>query len=180
MNASGLITDFSKLDLNKLYTYADYLTWRFEQSVELFSGKVFPMSPAPKVKHQRIAVRLTKYIAVFLDQSTCEIFVAPFDVRLYNAHLSALRHEEITTVVQPDLCVICDSQKLDELGGNGAPDWVIEILSEGNSKKEMRIKYELYEAAGVREYWVVDPEHETVHQFVLDEATHKFRVQQIY
>jgi Uma2 family endonuclease len=118
--------------------------------------------------------------AFFKDNLQCQAFAAPFDVRLYNAHLSALRHEEITTVVQPDLCVICDSQKLDELGCNGAPDWVIEILSEGNSKKEMRIKYELYEAAGVREYWVVDPEHETVHQFVLDEATHKFRVQQIY
>jgi Uma2 family endonuclease len=82
-------------------------------------------------------------------------------------------------VIQPDLCVICDVQKLDERGCNGAPDWIIEILSKGNSKREMKIKYELYQKSGVIEYWLVYPEQQAIHQFVLDENG-RYQLKQMY
>lgn len=163
------ITDISQLDLNKVYSYADYLTWRFEQTVELIKGKVWRMSPAPKTKHQRISFVISGMFFNYLKSQPCNAFAAPFDVRLYNKQESINANKDILTVVQPDLCIICDNSKIDELGCNGAPDLIVEILSKGNSKKEMRVKYDLYEESGVREYWIADPERQTVHVFVLNE-----------
>ena len=91
-----------------------------------------------------------------------------FDVRLLNKKLSS-PDKDIFTVVQPDLCVICDEEKLDERGCNGVPDLVIEILSPGNSKKEMGIKFELYEEAGVKEYWIVEPAEKAVFVYYLSD-----------
>ena len=149
-----MITSLDQLDLNKKYTYADYLTWRLKERVELIKGKVFKMSPVPNVRHQRIASFLIRILGNHLEGKKCEVFSAPFDVRL--------KKEDQYTVVQPDLCVICDSNKLDEQGCIGAPDLIIEILSPGNSKKEMQDKFKLYEQAGVLEYWLVDPIREFV------------------
>lgn len=163
------ITDLSQLDLNKTYSYADYLTWQLEQTVELIKGKIFQMSPAPKVKHQQISFNLSLLIGNYLKGKDCKAFAAPFDVRLYNKKESEGTDEAIFTVVQPDLCIICDLDKLDENGCLGTPDLIIEILSKGNSNKEMSIKYELYEEAQVKEYWVIDPEREHLQQFILNE-----------
>jgi len=164
-----MITDISQLDLNKTYSYADYLTWQFEQYVELIKGKIWKMSPAPRTKHQRVIRKITYKLESFLLQKTCELFISPFDVRLYDKKKSEKVNQDIFTVVQPDLCIICDKTKIDELGCLGAPDLIVEILSPGNSRKEMRVKYELYEESGVREYWVADPERQTVHVFGLNE-----------
>ncbi len=164
------LTDISELDLNGTYSYADYLLWRFEQSVELIKGKVFQMSPAPSVRHQRIASRLHTWIGRYLFNQPCELFSAPFDVRLLDKKKSKKANKDIYTVVQPDLCVICDKEKLDERGCVGSPDLIVEILSPGNSKKEMKIKYALYEEAGVREYWVVFPVEYVLQQFILNDA----------
>ncbi len=165
------VQDINSLDLTQTYSYADYLLWRFEERLELIRGKVFRMSPAPNVKHQRVSINLTLAIGDFLknQQKGCQLFSAPFDVRLFDSQKSKKANKDIFTVVQPDLCVICDAEKLDEQGCVGAPDLIIEILSKGNSKKEMQTKYELYEQAGVKEYWVVVPYEEFVHQFVLNE-----------
>ncbi|WP_432744219.1 Uma2 family endonuclease [Methylobacter sp. G7] len=163
------ITHLSQLDLNKTYSYADYLTWQFDETVELIKGKIMLMSPAPNVKHQDISMNLTRSLSVFFKHKKCRVYAAPFDVRLYDRKKSILANKEIHTVVQPDLCVICDTQKLDEQGCNGAPDWIIEILSKGNSKKEMQIKYGLYAESGVTEYWLVYPYEQAVYQFVLDD-----------
>jgi len=163
------ITDISDLDLNGTYTYADYLNWRFEQSVELIKGKIFKMSPAPSVKHQRISSRLHIAIGSYFQKTACDIFSAPFDVRLLDVKKSSQANKDIYTVVQPDISVICDRSKLDEQGGIGAPDLIIEILSPGNSKKEMKTKYALYEESGVLEYWVVFPSEQVLQQFILDE-----------
>jgi Uma2 family endonuclease len=164
------LTDISELDLNGTYSYADYLMWRFEQSVELIKGKIFQMSPAPSVRHQRIAGRFYgKLFPFFENSATCELFSAPFDVRLLDKKKSQKANKDIYTVVQPDLCVICDKDKLDERGCIGSPDLIVEILSPGNSKKEMKIKYALYEEAGVQEYWVVFPSEYVLQQFVLNE-----------
>jgi Uncharacterized protein conserved in cyanobacteria len=85
-------------------------------------------------------------------------------------------NRDIYSVVQPDLCVICDNNKLDAQGCLGAPDWIIEILSKGNSKKEMQLKYELYQQSGVMEYWLVYPVEQAVYQFILDETTQQYRL----
>ena len=149
-----MITDISQLDLNKSYTYKDYLSWDFPERVELLMGKIFKMSPAPSVVHQRISGNIFHLFSTFLWDSRCDLFSAPFDVILKKGTKS--------TVVQPDICVVCDISKLDKQGCNGAPEIVIEILSPGNSNREMKEKFELYEKNGVLEYWLVDPEHESV------------------
>ncbi len=162
------ITHLSQLDLNSTYSYADYLTWRLNETVELIKGRIMLMSPAPNLKHQRISWQLNGLFFGYFKHKTCRAFAAPFDVRLINAEKSSKANKDIYTVVQPDLCVICDPKKLDMKGCLGAPDWIIEILSKGNSKKEMQTKYALYAESGVKEYWIIYPYEEAVHQFVLD------------
>lgn len=167
-----MITSINQLDFNKKYTYADYILWQFKERVELLKGRLFPMA-APNVTHQRISVAFTLKIGNYLQKNPCNLFTAPFDVRL-PLPANKVTATKIDTVIQPDLCVICDDNKLDKQGCVGAPDLIIEILSPGNSKREMKDKYELYEEAGVLEYWVVDPERKTVHVFRMDEARQKF------
>ena len=149
------------------YTYADYLKWKFEEQVELIRGKVFKMSPAPAPRHQQISIRLSSGIYNFLKRKTCKVFAAPFDVRLPVKNKN--KDHEITTVVQPDICVICDESKIDGRGCIGAPDLVIEILSPGNTYKEVKLKHEIYEEAKVKEYWVVYPSEQNIAVFVLNE-----------
>jgi len=173
------ITQLSQLDLNQTYTYADYLTWKFKETIELIKGKIMLMSPAPNVKHQRIERKLLVAIDWHLKGKKCEVFPAPFDVRLYHRNNSILSSHEIHTVVQPDLCVICNPEILDTQGCNGAPDWIIEILSKGNSKREMQIKYELYQESGVQEYWIVYPNDQAINQFVLDDNG-RYQLMQMY
>jgi Uma2 family endonuclease len=149
------------------YTYADYLKWNFEEQVELIRGRIFKMSPAPAPVHQQISIRLSAEIYNFLKRKTCKIFAAPFDVRLPVKNKK--KDNEITTVVQPDICVICDESKIDGRGCLGAPDLLIEILSPGNTEKEVKLKFELYEEAGVKEYWVVYPAEQNIAIFILNE-----------
>ncbi len=163
-----MITDINELDLDKTYSYADYLTWQFQDKLELNKGKIFKMSPAPSTNHQRISMELAGILYNFFKPHQCNLFAAPFDVRLIDKKKSTL-DKEIFTVVQPDLCVICDETKIDERGAIGAPDQVIEILSPGNSNKEMKYKFDLYEEAGVQEYWIVNPADKTLFIYVLKE-----------
>ncbi|MFN4144580.1 MAG: Uma2 family endonuclease [Runella sp.] len=162
-----VITDINQLDPNGSYTYTDYMSWRFDEYVELIKGKIFRMSPAPTVKHQKISMRLTGRLYNALPNNGCQLFAAPFDVRLDRNNKKKGENER--TVVQPDLCVICDASKLDEQGCDGAPDLIIEILSPGNSKKEMKDKFAVYEESGVREYWLVHPTEKTVIVYTLNE-----------
>ena len=157
----SVITKFSDLDLTKEYTYSDYLLWQFSERVELIRGFIKKMSPAPSKTHQQVSRKLTRYIDRYFENKTCEFFVAPFDVRLEN-YKASKDDNQIHTVVQPDLFIICDKEKLDERGCIGAPDLVIEILSPGNSKKEMGVKFDLYEENGVKEYWIVEPTEKTI------------------
>lgn len=150
-------------DPSLTYTYADYLQWRFKERVELIKGRIFKMSPAPTLKHQELLMRISNSFFNYLKGRTCKVFVAPFDVRLPARNRK--KPEQITTVVQPDICIVCDEDKLDEKGCCGAPDLVVEILSPGNSQKEIRIKHQLYEEAGVTDYWVVYPAEESIAVF---------------
>lgn len=148
------------------YTYADYLQWKFLERLELFRGKIFKMG-APNTLHQVVTGNLHGEIRNFLKGKSCKVFVAPYDIRLPVQNKK--RDNEITTVVQPDVCIVCDPSKVDERGVCGAPDLVIEVLSPGNSQKEVRYKYELYEEAGVREYWVVNPTEQNLVVFLITE-----------
>ena len=123
------------------------------------------MSPAPNRKHQKIFRYIFTRFVNLLDKDSCEVYSAPFDVRLPISQTEG----QSDTVVQPDILVICDESKLDEQGCNGAPDIVIEILSPGNSHREMKDKFDLYEASFIPEYWIVDPEHEDVVIYSLNE-----------
>lgn len=163
------ITDLSQLDLNGTYSYADYLKWQFEERVELLRGKIFPMSPAPSIKHQEIASNLHYSFRINFEHKDCKVYFAPIDVRLYNHKKSRKVSQDIYTVVQPDLCVICDQSKLDKQGCNGAPELVVEILSPGNTRREMQDKFDLYQEAGVQEYWLVQPLEKVVLVYTLNE-----------
>lgn len=163
---STIITNIKQLDLKASYTYADYLLWNFKDRVELIKGKVFKMSPAPSSSHQRISGELTYQLSKVFRKTTCQMYVAPFDVRLINFKQSTIDNK-ILSVVQPDLCVICDVEKIDEKGCIGAPDLMIEILSPGNSNREMTIKFDLYEENGVKEYWIVNQSEKTILIYVL-------------
>ena len=161
---STVITNIDQLDLvNGIYTYADYLMWKIKDRVEILKGKIFKMSPAPAISHQSISFNLSGLFFMYFHNKPCKVFASPFDIVLKN------KDGKEDTVVQPDLCVVCDPEKLaDGKRCQGAPDLIIEILSPGNSKKEMLNKYELYEEAGVREYWVVRPDYKEITQFVLE------------
>ncbi|MCU0338908.1 MAG: Uma2 family endonuclease [Spirosomaceae bacterium] len=161
-----MITSLKQLDLTKQYSYADYLKWQFEERVELIRGYIAKMS-APARKHQAISRYIITEMVKYFDNHPCEWYHAPFDVRL--PRKDKVNDKEVFTVVQPDICVICDKSKLDKRGCIGAPDLVIEILSPGNSKREMKDKFEVYEEAGVREYWIVQSSDKNVLIYTLNE-----------
>ncbi|MGR9053771.1 MAG: Uma2 family endonuclease [Gammaproteobacteria bacterium] len=170
------ITELSQLDPGSHYSYADYLTWQLDRTVELIKGKVMAMTPAPSLVHKRISRNLLLAVGLYLKDKPCQIFNAPFDVKLYGANRSKPEDRDVYTVVQPDLCVICDPGKLTEQGCDGAPDWIVEILSKGNSRKDMHIKYALYAENGVTEYWLVYPYEQAIYQFVLDPEPQRYRL----
>ena len=147
------------------YSYADYLTWPVDLVAELIQGKLFKKAAAaPNRIHQRVSGKLAAKLYQYLEGKTCEVYAAPFDVRFT---IDSKDDHEIFDVVQPDLCVVCDPSKLDERGCIGAPDLIIEILSPGSTKLELKHKYELYESRGVREYWVIHPDYQDVIQYTL-------------
>lgn len=150
-----------------VYSYADYLKWTIEERLELIKGKIFRMSPAPNLIHQALVSDIFGYLWTFLKDKTCKAFVAPFDVRL--PHRSK-EDKDVYTVVQPDICVVCDATKLDKRGCIGAPDIVVEILSPSNNRKELKYKYEVYEEAGVKEYWIVSPQDHSFLVYTLKEG----------
>jgi Uma2 family endonuclease len=145
------------------YSYADYLKWTMDEMVEIIKGRVYKLS-APKRVHQTISIRISSKIFNLLEGQKCKVYSAPFDVRL---PVKSRKNEDIFTVVQPDICVICDPTKLDDAGCIGAPDLIIEILSKGNNKKELQNKYEGYEESGVKEYWIVAPEGQFMQVYTL-------------
>jgi Uma2 family endonuclease len=158
----------SDLDINKTYTYADYLKWTFDERLELIKGKIFKMGPAPGSIHQIISGDLFAELHKYLKGKTGRVFSAPFDVRLIKR---SANDKDIFTVVQPDICVICDLKKVDAKGCIGSPDIVVEILSPGNNKKELQNKFEVYEEAGGLEYWIVNPVEKNLLKYALTDGS---------
>ena len=145
-----------KYDEDKRYTYTDYESWDDENRYELIDGIAYMMS-APTLEHQSILGELYLQLATWLKGKSCKVFLSPCDVCLTGLG------DEDDTVVQPDILIVCDESKLDKKRCNGAPDMVIEILSPSTSKHDLFIKLEKYQNAGVREYWIVDPDAKSVH-----------------
>jgi len=154
------------LDLNKRYTYADYLTWLDDVRRELIEGFI-KLLPAPRLSHARVSANISWHLATILKEKKgkCTVLYAPVDVRFPKN--GETDNEKIYTVVQPDICVVCDQSKLDEYGCLGAPDMIVEILSPSTAKKDMTEKFVLYEESGVKEYWIVHPTEKAVNIFLL-------------
>jgi len=148
------------------FTYADYCTWPDDERWELIDGAAFDMTPAPSPRHQRILMSLAYLMEAQLRGGPCTLYPAPFDVRLPGA--DGNQDEAITTVVQPDLSVVCDPDKIDGRGCVGAPDLAVEILSPSTAYRDQTAKLDLYERVGVAEYWVVNPERQSVQVYLLD------------
>ncbi len=149
---------FSPYD-DERYTYADYRSWPNDERWELIEGIPYKLSTAPSTRHQEASWELARQIGDFLKDRECRGFSAPFDVRLPKAYES---ENEIETVVQPDILVVCDPKKLDEQGCKGAPDFIIEIVSKSTASRDHVQKLNLYEKHRVKEYWIVDPLYKIV------------------
>ena len=136
------------------HTYADYLTWSRDYGDELINGTAYVREPSPSFSHQGIVGEIYRQIANALEGKPCRACIAPLDVRLPK---STEEDDQIDTVVQPDVFIVCDLQKADARGVRGAPDWLAEVLSPGTARHDQRVKLPVYERAGVREVWLIDP-----------------------
>jgi Uma2 family endonuclease len=165
------------MDINppqpKKVTYADYLTWPDEPRFEIIEGIPY-LQAAPSRQHQRIVTSLLGELYTFLKGNRCEVYTAPFDVRL-----SASENDEEYQVVQPDISVVCDPEKLDDQGCKGAPDLIVEVLSPSTWKRDRIEKMNQYQKYGVREYLVIYPNEKIFEQYILDENG-KFRTPLIF
>lgn len=148
------------------YTFADVLTWGENERIEIIDGEAVMMAP-PSSVHQEIAAELTRQLGNYLEGKRCKVYPAPFAVRLFERDGEA--PEDVDTMVEPDLSIVCDRDKIDKQGCRGAPDLVIEILSPSTHRHDRITKYNLYQRAGVREYWIVEPEAQTVQVFLCNE-----------
>lgn len=158
-------SSFSKQYGMAKYSYADYLTWPEDNSVELIEGVAYAMTPAPARIHQKIVVELLRQISNYLVGKSCEVYTAPFDVRLANADAS---DEEIENVVQPDIAIICDREKLDIKGCKGSPDLIIEVVSPASVSLDYIKKLNLYEKHSVKEYWIIHPIDKIIMVYTLE------------
>ena len=152
---------------DRIYTYSDYRIWPDEERWELIHGVAWDMSAAPNRYHQGLTMELARQIANYLEGKPCRVYIAPFDVLLPG--FGETEEDDITNVVQPDISVICERNKLTAKGCTGAPDFIIEILSPSTSKKDHFDKLNLYEEFGVQEYWIVDPGNRYVQVYRLSE-----------
>ena len=150
------------------YTFADVLGWDEGERAELIDGEVFLMAPAPSRGHQGISFEMCRQFGNYLEGKRCQAYSAPFDVRLFEKDGDT--PEDVDTVVEPDIVIVCDSSKLDDRGCKGAPDMVIEILSPSTQRHDRLVKLGLYQRAGVREYWIADPDSQTVQVFTLSDG----------
>lgn len=152
------------------FTYANYCQWQGDERWELVEGEAYLMSPAPSFRHQEIVAELTTQLVTHLRGKTCRAVASPLDVLLPG---EGEDDEEVTTVVQPDLVVICDPSKIRNFGIRGAPDLVVEVLSPGSTTRDEMLKKDLYQHHGVREYWIVDPQARNIKVYHLEGSRYK-------
>lgn len=160
----------------KKYTYGDYLTWPDDQRWEIIEGVPYQLAPPLRI-HQEIVGELFRQISNFLVDKPCRVYTAPFGVRLPKGNEG--NDNEIETILEPDITVVCDQSKLDVKGCKGAPDLVIEVISLSSAKADRVLKFNFYEKSGVKEYWVVQPEEKTVMVFVRGDD-HRYGRPEVY
>ena len=154
------------------YTFADVLAWDENERVEVIDGEAVLMAP-PTRSHQKVSGEIFRQLANYLEGKKCEVYYAPFGVRLFERDGDS--PEDVDTVVEPDISVICDESKLDRYGCKGAPDMVVEILSPSTQRHDRFTKFSLYQRAGVREYWIVDPDSGMAQSFVLEDGRYSVK-----
>ncbi len=162
------MTSSPRLKEQDRFTYADYLTWPEDERWELIDGVPYAMSPAPTREHQELSGNIHSILHLHLKGKTCKVYAAPFDVRL--PETPTVADEQIETVVQPDIVVICNPEKLDDRGCKGAPDLIVEILSPRTAEHDLKDKFYLYQRVGVLEYWIVNQTDKTMMVFKLNAA----------
>ena len=158
------------------YSYADYLTWPEDERWEIIDGVPY-MQAAPTPIHQEILMEISKQFAVYLTGKPCKVYPAPFCVRISKG--DEKKNEDIKKVFEPDITIVCDKSKIDKEGCKGAPDLIVEILSPSSIKMDRVEKFNRYEKAGVKEYWIVEPEGKLVSVFVLQD-NQRYGRQEIY
>ena len=149
----------------EVYTFADILNWDEEEQMELIDGELFMMAP-PSSSHQFIVAEMLRQFGNYLEGKKCRIAAAPFGVRLFEK--AGDNPENVDTMVEPDLIVMCDTTKIDSQGYKGAPDLIVEVLSPSTMRHDRLVKFNLYQKAGVKEYWIVDPKNKSVQVFLRD------------
>jgi len=161
----GLTDGTAALKSGEKFTLDQWRAWPEGERWELIGGVPYNMSPAPRVPHQSVSVDLIHQICHFLEDSTCVALNAPIDVFLPDGV-----DDSAETVVQPDILVVCDRDKIDEDGIHGAPDFVAEVLSPATAYKDLNDKRMLYERSGVREYWIISPDTGSVFRYILEDG----------
>lgn len=152
------------IDFRGTYSYADYMRFTFDERMELIKGHFCQLGPVPSIYHHKTFGSIFNSLSNFLQGKKCKVYGAPFDVRLPG---KSKEDKYIFTVVQPDVVVICDTSKLDTRGCMGAPDIAVEILSPGNSVNKLKFKREVYEEAGVKEYWLLSIGNQAFFRYIL-------------
>ncbi|MGD9938597.1 MAG: Uma2 family endonuclease [Clostridia bacterium] len=147
------------------HTLDDWRSWPTDERWELINGIAYAMSPAPQVSHQEKAYDLGRQLGNFLEGKPCKPYMAPLDV-----FFEETSDEDSGMVVEPDVMVVCDPDKVADDGIHGAPDFIAEVLSDSTASKDFGIKKELYERFGVREYWIIHPDTSAVFQYIRDGA----------
>lgn len=160
----------------KRYTFADVLTWEEKDRIEIIKGEAVMMAPPTRI-HQEISFEIGRQLGNYLEGKRCKVYLAPFGVRLFENEEDA--PEDVDTLVEPDISVVCDKDKLDKYGCKGAPDMIVEVLSPSTLRHDRFVKLGLYQRAGVRELWLVDPGTQSVQVFLLD-STGAFRIYEDY
>lgn len=158
------------------YTFADCLVWDENERIEIINGKIFMMAP-PSSRHQEVCFELGRQFGNFLEGKQCRVYPAPFGVRLFEQDGNL--PEDVDTMVEPDISVVCDRNKIDKHGCKGAPDLIIEVLSPSTRRHDRLVKLNLYQQAAVREYWIADPDTQSVQVFLWD-STGSLRLHEDY
>ena len=152
---------------NRTYTYSDYLSWDESERIELINGQPL-MQSAPSRAHQEISGELFNQLKNFLRGKPCRVYAAPFAVRLFESDQDS--PEDVQTIVEPDISVVCEPEKLDDKGCKGAPTFIAEVLSPSTERADRFLKLNEYQRAGVREYWIIDPNAKSVADYVLQDG----------
>lgn len=158
----------------KKYTFADYLSWDENERVEIINGEAIIAQAAPSPVHQEVAYQIARQIGNYLEGKRCKVYPAPFAVCL-NSDKS---DDEADIVVEPDISIVCDMSKINEHGCKGAPDMIAEVVSPSTARRDRMVKLNLYEQAGVKEYWIVDPVEQSIQVYLMDNG--RYRVADYY